>query len=122
MLDVLPEGRHFLNPFFWSHEVHDMVRVEPGTCLVLTRKFGRAIPDARIAAGDLLASEDAANPIDGEAASCATSSSQAATASIPMPIPGKWRRRSRFASAKLRRFPLAQSGPRPAADPRRRTA
>lgn len=66
MLDVLPEGRHFLNPFFWSYEVHDMVRVEPGTCLVLTRKFGREIPDARIAAGDLLAREDAANPIEGE--------------------------------------------------------
>lgn len=66
MLDVLPEGRHFLNPFFWSYEVHDIVRVEPGTCLVLTRKFGREIPDARIAAGDLLAREDAANPIEGE--------------------------------------------------------
>ncbi|MFO0900008.1 MAG: SPFH domain-containing protein [Pirellulales bacterium] len=66
MLDVLPEGRHFLNPFFWSYEVHDMVRVEPGTCLVLTRKFGREIPAARIAAGDLLAREDAANPIEGE--------------------------------------------------------
>jgi uncharacterized membrane protein YqiK len=66
MLDVLPEGRHFLNPFFWSHEVHDMVRVEPGTCLVLTRKFGKEIPDARIEAGDLLAREDGANPIEGE--------------------------------------------------------
>jgi uncharacterized membrane protein YqiK len=66
MLDVLPEGRHFLNPFFWSHEVHDMVRVEPGTCLVLTRKFGPVISAERLEAGELLAREDAANPIDGE--------------------------------------------------------
>ncbi len=40
MLDVLGEGRHFLNPIFWSHEFHDIKQVPAGKCLVLTRKFG----------------------------------------------------------------------------------
>src|SRR5262245_5462463 len=30
MLEVLPEGRHYLNPFVWSYEVRDMVVVPPG--------------------------------------------------------------------------------------------
>jgi hypothetical protein len=55
MLDVLPEGRHFLNPIFWAYEVHDMIRVPPGKCLVLTRQFGKHIPPERLAEGDVLA-------------------------------------------------------------------
>jgi hypothetical protein len=58
MLDPLPEGRHFLNPVFWSYEVHDMVNVPPGKCLVLTRKFGKPLSAERLAAGDVLVRED----------------------------------------------------------------
>lgn len=61
MLDVLPEGRHFLNPLFWSYEVHKITRVEPGFCLVRTRLFGDKLPD-----GAVLASEDAKFPFKGQ--------------------------------------------------------
>src|SRR5262249_35851744 len=56
--EVLPEGRHFLNPLFWGHEVHDMVQVPPGKCLVLLRKYGKPISRERLARGDILAGED----------------------------------------------------------------
>jgi hypothetical protein len=58
MLQLLPEGRHFLNPLFWSYEVHDMVNVPPGRCLVVTRKFGKPLSQERLAAGDILVSDD----------------------------------------------------------------
>jgi regulator of protease activity HflC (stomatin/prohibitin superfamily) len=58
MQDVWAEGRFFLNPIFWSHEIHGMVTVPPGQCLVLTRLFGKPIPPERLAAGDILARED----------------------------------------------------------------
>ncbi len=58
LLEVLPEGRHFLNPLFWGHEVQDMVQVPPGKCLVRMRKYGKPIPKERLAQGDILAGED----------------------------------------------------------------
>jgi regulator of protease activity HflC (stomatin/prohibitin superfamily) len=58
MLDVLPEGRHFLNPIFWSYEVQELEYVPPGQCLVLTRMFGKPIDPKRLLAGDTLARED----------------------------------------------------------------
>src|SRR4051794_14550885 len=34
MLEVLPEGRHFLNPIFWEHpRLEDIIRVPPGKAL-----------------------------------------------------------------------------------------
>jgi len=57
MLDVLQEGRHFLNPIFWGYEMHDLVNVPTGQCLILTRKFGSVIPSERLAEGDILAKE-----------------------------------------------------------------
>lgn len=67
MLDVWPEGRHFLNPLFWSHEIDEMVSVPPGECLVLTRKFGKDIPTERITGnGDILAAHDPEHPQQGE--------------------------------------------------------
>ncbi|HWB12334.1 MAG TPA: SPFH domain-containing protein [Pirellulales bacterium] len=67
MLDVWPEGRHFLNPLFWSHEIDEMVSVPPGECLVLTRKFGKDIPPERITGDDdILAAHDPNNPQQGE--------------------------------------------------------
>jgi regulator of protease activity HflC (stomatin/prohibitin superfamily) len=66
MLQVWGEGRYFLNPIFWTHEIHDMVEVKAGECLVLTRKFGKPLSAARMAQGEILGTEDRANPIDGE--------------------------------------------------------
>jgi regulator of protease activity HflC (stomatin/prohibitin superfamily) len=67
MLEVWPEGRHFLNPLFWSHEIDEMVSVPPGECLVLTRKFGQDIPTERITGdGDILAAHDPDHPQQGE--------------------------------------------------------
>jgi regulator of protease activity HflC (stomatin/prohibitin superfamily) len=63
--EVRGPGRHFLNPLLYAHEVHDMVNVPTGKCLVLTRKFGPPIPSERIAAGDLVARGDYTDP-DGE--------------------------------------------------------
>lgn len=50
-------GRHFLNPFFYGHEIHAMVNIPAGKCGILTRKFGTPIPPERIDAGELLAGE-----------------------------------------------------------------
>lgn len=50
-------GRHFLNPIFYSYEIHKMVRVPAGKCLILTRKYGNDIPAERLARGDVLAQE-----------------------------------------------------------------
>ncbi len=58
MLEVQQEGRYFLNPIFWGHELHPIVEVPPGKCLVLTRKFGKRIPKERLDHGDFLAGED----------------------------------------------------------------
>lgn len=67
MLDVWPEGRHFLNPLFWEHEIDEIVSVPPGQCLVLTRKFGKDIAPERITDdGDILAEHDPDRPHDGE--------------------------------------------------------
>jgi hypothetical protein len=66
MLDVWGEGRHFLNPLFWTFEVHDMVQVPVGKCLVLTRKFGKPLSPQRMEQGEILGIEDRANPSNGE--------------------------------------------------------
>lgn len=57
MLEVLGEGRHFLNPLIWGYELHKLVDVPPGKCLVMTRKYGADIPKERLAQGDILARE-----------------------------------------------------------------
>jgi regulator of protease activity HflC (stomatin/prohibitin superfamily) len=56
--EVLPEGRHFLNPLAWSCQIHEMLEVPIGKCAVLTRKYGKRIPPDRLAAGDFLAGDD----------------------------------------------------------------
>ena len=56
--DVLPEGRHFINPLFYSVERRQMVKVPVGQCLVLTRKYGPPITDGRLERGDYLAEKD----------------------------------------------------------------
>src|SRR5947208_3843853 len=37
--EVLPEGRHWINPLFYSVERKPIVKVPAGQCLVLTRKY-----------------------------------------------------------------------------------
>src|SRR5664279_4548319 len=66
MLQPWGEGRHFLNPFFWTYEVDDLVQVPVGQCLVLTRRFGKPLSAARMEQGDILGAEDPANPSEGE--------------------------------------------------------
>src|SRR5437870_2933399 len=58
MLEVGQEGRHFLNPIFWGYELHSIVSVPSGKCLVLTRKFGQRISKERLSQGDFLAGDD----------------------------------------------------------------
>lgn len=53
--EVRGPGRHFLNPFLWGHEIHEMVNIPAGKCGILTRRFGKPIPPERIDAGELLA-------------------------------------------------------------------
>jgi hypothetical protein len=50
MLEVLPEGRHFLNPILWAYKEEKMVHVPPGKCLVLTRKYGKPLPAGQVIA------------------------------------------------------------------------
>lgn len=52
---VLPEGRHFLNPIFYTYEVHPVVRVPAKFCAVLIRKSGEEISAERKTAGEFLA-------------------------------------------------------------------
>ena len=66
MLDAWGEGRHFLNPYFWTYEVHDLVQVPVGECLVLTREFGKPLSPERMEQGDILGAEDPADPMNGE--------------------------------------------------------
>jgi SPFH domain / Band 7 family len=54
VLAVEQEGRHFLNPLFWSYEIHPIVKVAPGKALIVARKFGKRIPNERLAQGDVL--------------------------------------------------------------------
>jgi regulator of protease activity HflC (stomatin/prohibitin superfamily) len=42
---VLTEGRHFLNPLFFTYESHKVLVVPDGKCAVLTRKAGNEIQD-----------------------------------------------------------------------------
>lgn len=55
--DILPPGRYFLNPVFWTYEVHKMIEVPTGQCLVLTRRYGRPIAPERLDESDFLAQE-----------------------------------------------------------------
>ncbi|MEO7932172.1 MAG: SPFH domain-containing protein [Chthoniobacterales bacterium] len=49
-LDVLAEGRHFLNPYTYSWEVVPVTDVPAGKLGVVTRLFGNNLPDGEIIA------------------------------------------------------------------------
>ncbi|MHB1425517.1 MAG: SPFH domain-containing protein [Gemmataceae bacterium] len=55
MEEEFKEGRYFLNPLLWDHEIHKAAIVQPGRFLVLTRRFGKPIPPQRVARGEILA-------------------------------------------------------------------
>lgn len=42
--DVLGEGRHFLNPFFYDHEYHPVVIIPPGKTGIVLSKVGKDLP------------------------------------------------------------------------------
>lgn len=52
---VLPEGRHFLNPLFYTYERHPLVKVEEKFCAVLIRKSGVELSAERKARNEFLA-------------------------------------------------------------------
>lgn len=52
---TLAEGRHFLNPLFFTHELHKVLTVPEGKAAVLTRKTGKEISPERKRAGEYLA-------------------------------------------------------------------
>jgi hypothetical protein len=58
---VLPEGRHFLNPIFYSYERKKLLEVPAGKCAILTRLAGDEIAADKRTSGEFLvdrASED----------------------------------------------------------------
>lgn len=65
-LNVLTEGRHFINPIFWKYEIHKMTNVPPGQCLVLTRLFGPPIPPEKVAQGEILSDDDRLDSVTGQ--------------------------------------------------------
>ncbi|MBL8798441.1 MAG: hypothetical protein JNM56_31390 [Planctomycetia bacterium] len=52
---VLPEGRHFLNPVFYTWERHPVIKVPEKFCAVLIRKSGTEIGAERKALNEFLA-------------------------------------------------------------------
>jgi hypothetical protein len=63
--ELLPEGRHFLNPLLYSFKVEQLLEVPVGQCAVLTRKAGPEISAERLARGEYLARGEFGDP-DGE--------------------------------------------------------
>jgi hypothetical protein len=56
-LQEMTTGMYFFDPFLWSCERYPLIEIKPNECLVLTRKYGKRIPEERIAAGQILAQE-----------------------------------------------------------------
>ncbi|MFH0880666.1 MAG: SPFH domain-containing protein [Lentisphaerota bacterium] len=48
--DVLGEGRHFLNPFFYEHKIMPVTIIPPGKVGVVTAKVGKNLPDGEFLA------------------------------------------------------------------------
>ncbi len=60
--ELLPEGRHFLNPLLYSYEKVKLLEVPVGQCAVLTRKAGAEISAERLAQGEYLAHGEFGDP------------------------------------------------------------
>lgn len=50
LYDVLPEGRHFFDPFLWRRETVDAVVVNQGEIGILVRRYGEPLPPGKIVA------------------------------------------------------------------------
>ncbi|MCF7847233.1 MAG: hypothetical protein K9M45_00160 [Kiritimatiellales bacterium] len=48
--ETLGEGRHFLNPIFYDHEVVDVTIIEPGKVGIVTSKVGGKLPEGEFIA------------------------------------------------------------------------
>ena len=48
--DVLGEGRHFLNPWLYEHEIRPVVSIAPGKVGVVTSKVGEELPEGEFLA------------------------------------------------------------------------
>jgi uncharacterized membrane protein YqiK len=48
--EVLGEGRHFLNPILYAHEIHKVTLIEPGRVGVVTSKVGDDLPEGEFLA------------------------------------------------------------------------
>ncbi|MFC1497708.1 SPFH domain-containing protein [Verrucomicrobiota bacterium] len=47
---VLGEGRHFLNPIFYAHEIRSVITILPGKIGIVTSKVGRELPSGEFLA------------------------------------------------------------------------
>jgi hypothetical protein len=56
--EVLPEGRHFLNPLFYRFKRVEILDIPSGKCAVLTHKAGTDIAADRQARGEFLVEKD----------------------------------------------------------------
>jgi len=48
--DVLGEGRHFLNPYYYEHSIEPMISIPPGKVGLVTAKVGRDLPQGEFLA------------------------------------------------------------------------
>ncbi|MBN1257934.1 MAG: hypothetical protein JXA52_09550 [Planctomycetes bacterium] len=47
---VLGEGRHFLNPYLYDHEIHSVITIAPGQVGIVTSKVGVDLPEGEFLA------------------------------------------------------------------------
>jgi hypothetical protein len=48
--EVLSEGRYFFNPIFYTHEIFDVIKINPGQVGIVTSKIGNDLPDGEFLA------------------------------------------------------------------------
>ena len=51
-LEILPEGRYWKNPYFWDWEIDHITDIPAGKLGILTRLYGKNLPQGEIIAGD----------------------------------------------------------------------
>ena len=59
-LEVLSEGRHFINPIFYASEEHSIIEIPADNSLVVTRLYGNELSADKVKAGDILVEGSAA--------------------------------------------------------------
>ncbi len=51
-LETLGEGIHFLNPYSWDVELHEITKIPPGQMGIVTRLYGTPLPENQIVADE----------------------------------------------------------------------